>query len=129
MKFFTLLVAALLVGGLGGCASAVKAPAPAVVAAAKFDPVPANLKEQIKAQFGAMLKDPYSATYQFGPAKKVYFQGPDHMMFGYMVEVVVNAKNSYGGYTGGEVYYWTWSEGNLYNTKNSVKFGGTALLE
>lgn len=126
MKFALCLALTL---ALAGCATSIRKPAPEVVAAAKFDPVPADIEARIKAQYGVMLKDPYSAQYQFGQARKAYFQAStSKQTFGYIIPVIVNARNSYGGYTGGQLYHWAWADGNLYNATNTVKFGGAVML-
>lgn len=128
MKFSPLLLLALF-PLFSGCASTMKGPTPAQVSAATFDPVPADIEARIKAQYGVMLKDPYSAQYQFGVARKAYIQvGSSKKVFGYIIPVIVNARNSYGGYTGGQLYHWAWAEGNLYNATNTVKFGGAVML-
>jgi len=55
-----------------------------------------------------VLKDPYSAHYTFVPLGKTWwrvgllFGGKKYV--GYGVNIFVNAKNSYGGYTGDEEY-------------------------
>jgi hypothetical protein len=126
MKYLSLVLAALI---LGGCAHTVKAPSRDAVAAATFTPTPADIEARIKAQYQVILKDPYSAVYQFEAPKKAYFRGPSGMVYGYIIPVHVNAKNSYGGYTGGEVYYWAWANGQLMNATSTMKFGGAAILE
>lgn len=114
---------------LGGCAHTVKAPSREAVAAATFSPVPADIEARVKAQYQVILKDPYSAVYHFGVPQKAYFRGPSGMMYGYIIAVHVNAKNSYGGYTGGELYHWAWADGVLLNATNTVKFGGVAFID
>jgi uncharacterized protein YceK len=126
MKLLICLTVALT---LGGCATTVRRPSPEAVAAATFSPVPADIEGRIKAQYQVMLKDPYSAVYQFGAPRRAYFRGPSGMVYGYMVAVHVNAKNSYGGYTGGELYHWGWADGVLLNATNTVKFGGAAFID
>lgn len=106
-----------------------RGPSKTELASASFSPLPADIETQIKAQFSVILKDPYSAVYTFGTPSKVYFQGPQRKMFGTAIPVSVNAKNSYGGYTGGLVYTWVWAEGNLYNATNSAKFGGIVPVQ
>lgn len=113
-----------------GCATSLKRPSPEAIAAARFDALPAEIETLVKAQYTNILKDPYSAVYRFGAPKRVYFQGPNNSrLFGTAIPVHVNAKNSYGGYTGGELNYWAWSQGSLYNLTNSVRFGGVVFLD
>lgn len=127
MKITTLILLPVLL--LTGCATALKVPPPAVVAAAKFDPVPADIEARIKAQYTVILKDPYSAVYSFGVPRRCYFETAAGKLFGYAIPVTVNAKNSYGGYVGGQLYYWAWSGGNLYNCTLGVRFGGVAFID
>ena len=79
--------------------------------AADYGTFPTNYKEIVKQYFDLFLKDPESAKYQFGPEPtKAYTRnaiipsGAQPVDFGYVVYVIVNAKNSYGGYTGGQAY-------------------------
>lgn len=79
------------------------------VASAHFGSIPSDYQEQIKAYMATRLKDPYSAVYTFTPARRGFWQdgliygGKKH--FGYIEVIGVNAKNSFGGYTGEEVHY------------------------
>ena len=63
------------------------------------------------------LKDPFSARYNFGQPQKGVSQdgwargGKKH--FGWIVPVSINAKNSYGGYTGDKQYYFFLSDGQI----------------
>ncbi len=62
----------------------------------------------VKDWFRYRLKDPYSADYNIGQPQEGYMK--DAIIFGgrlhcgYVVDVSVNAKNSYGGYTGFQNY-------------------------
>lgn len=82
-----------------------------ITGAADYGEYPTTYKEIVKQYFDLSLKDPESARYQFGPEPtKAYTRnaiipnGAQPVDFGYVVYVSVNAKNSYGGYTGGQVY-------------------------
>ncbi len=54
------------------------------------------------------LKDPRSAQYDWGTLQKSWAQrgiyGRGERIFGYKLDVDINAKNSYGGYTGFKKY-------------------------
>ncbi|WP_329697838.1 hypothetical protein [Pseudomonas sp.] len=54
------------------------------------------------------LKDPDSAKYGFGSVYQGYMVGSvfegRKLEAGYLLDVTVNAKNSYGGYTGAKPY-------------------------
>ena len=56
------------------------------------------------------LKDPYSAQFQCGNPRKggawTAATSPSGKHYGYIVQCVVNAKNSYGAYTGPEEKYY-----------------------
>jgi hypothetical protein len=66
---------------------------------------PADYQSDIETWFQGVLKDPDSARYTFvaGPvAGKM--MGTNEYKYGWLYTVHVNAKNSYGGYTGQERY-------------------------
>ena len=70
---------------------------------------PAGYEETIKRHFENTLKDPESARYKFGKPIKAYANngivyGGNIAWWGYMVDVEVNAKNSFGGYVGFKPY-------------------------
>lgn len=50
------------------------------------------------------LKDPYSAQYKFYNPVNSHHIGDEIRQFGWFICGVVNAKNSYGGYTGGSFF-------------------------
>lgn len=54
------------------------------------------------------LKDPGSATYKFGVCQKAGWNSIPIMgipkQYGYELSAFINAKNSYGGYTGAKFY-------------------------
>jgi hypothetical protein len=63
------------------------------------------------------LKDPYSAVYKFEQPRKGFAQdgalagGKRH--YGWIMPVWINAKNSFGGYTGYQQYVAFFSEGKV----------------
>ena len=71
----------------------------------------------IKLWFQKRLKDPYSAQYEFQKPYKGYVaQSPlmgGNTYYGYMCNVSVNAKNSYGGYTGISEYKFLVNNGYI----------------
>jgi hypothetical protein len=90
---------------LNGCASALKHPS----STANFGSQPQNYEQAIKSYFEVILKDPDSAKYRFSAPVKAYgneglIYGGDVSWLGWLVDVDVNAKNSYGGYTGAKQY-------------------------
>lgn len=87
------------------CASAFQRPEPT----AEYGRPPQNYEDTIRAQFEQVLKDPESARYRFGHPVKAYANeglayGGNVSWVGYLVDVQVNAKNSFGGYVGFKPY-------------------------
>jgi len=74
-------------------------------------PLPAEsvYRPFVRQQIGTMLRDPYSAQYEFERPYQVtcrarLFDTPDRWR-GWAMRVLVNARNAYGAYTGAEEYY------------------------
>src|SRR2546423_5045026 len=92
----------VLVIALSGCAGATASWEE--LAAADFGPVPTRHEDAIKELVSRSFKDPYSAVYRFGPPRKAFGQTGwavgGQKYFGYVIPVSINAKNSYGAYTG-----------------------------
>jgi len=87
------------------------------LAAADFGPVPTDTEKQCRQYFEEVLKDPESARYRFVAVKQGWAKdglimgGKTH--FGWVQIVEVNAKNSYGGYTGYKTHYLLFVNGRL----------------
>lgn len=101
---------------LAGCASG---PTPQDIASADYgsDIQQDEAESQIKSYFNRSLKDPESARYGFSEVEKGHiignaFQGSP-LYVGYTVYAKVNAKNSYGGYTGDKGYLFLFQNGRL----------------
>lgn len=71
--------------------------------AAIYPPLP-DYQVGAKGYFSQVLKDPYSAQYSGWFIYRAYLPKKEGPVFGYLVTVDVNAKNSYGGYTGKKNY-------------------------
>lgn len=102
---------------LTACASAFQRPD----ASANFGNPPQGYEEAIKAHFDQVLKDPESARYRFSRPIKAYTNeglayGGKVSWVGYLVDVQVNAKNSFGGYVGFKPYMLLFS-GNSVGSK------------
>lgn len=100
-----------------GCA---KAPTPEELAKANYGTYPGDYQEVIKRHMNLVLKDPASAQYNFykGPSQAWYSPSPlvggdGSTKFGYAVCVGVNAKNSFGGYTGMKPSYFLVRNGSV----------------
>lgn len=91
---------ALFVLVLAGCA--VLKPAPD----ADYGTMPTAYEQPIKAQILGALKDPDSARIKLHQPRKAYrvTNWVEPTLYGYLVVAEVNAKNSYGGYTGYKDY-------------------------
>ncbi len=70
--------------------------------------VPGKYQQAIRAYMAQRLKDPYSAVYRFDTPYKAMLKdgllvgGQKH--FGWIVPTWINAKNSFGGYSGEQLY-------------------------
>jgi len=109
--FLTVAVAAL---SLSACASA-----PTAQEIANADYGRAMTQEEcestVKATIGTYLKDPTSAQYQFGTCGKGWAPSVPvaslPKQFGYRLSASINAKNSFGGYTGYKPYDFLMKDG------------------
>lgn len=92
---------------LAGCASK---PTPEQIQSADYGAsvYQDDAERAVKDFFGVYLKDPDSARYSFGNVYKGYMVGSAFegrkLEAGYLLDVTVNAKNSYGGYVGAKPY-------------------------
>ncbi|MDQ7962786.1 hypothetical protein RDI61_01800 [Pseudomonas plecoglossicida] len=110
------LFVALTVAAIAGCASG---PTPEQIANADYGtPINQDQAEvRVKEYFDGVLKDPDSAKYKFSPIQKSHIVSSAwegrQLYAGYVMTVKVNAKNSYGGYTGNEDYVFLFHNGEL----------------
>ena len=102
-----ILVGTLAVALLAGCASA---PTPQEIQSADYGAsvYQSDAETAVRTYFNGRLKDPDSARYSFGNVQRGWAVGDAFhgrkLDAGYLLEVSVNAKNSYGGYTGAKPY-------------------------
>jgi hypothetical protein len=111
----SIVLITLLIGGFG-CASV-----PQSTQMAQLDygqPLTSDYKAAIKIFMQMYLKDPESARYQFSQPHQGWakeppwaFNGPEYT--GYFVLADVNAKNSFGGYTGAKPYLFVFKNNQL----------------
>jgi hypothetical protein len=87
---------------------------------ANYGTPPSDYEARITGFMQQRLKDPESARYQFGHPQKgwckdgLIYGGKSH--FGWIIPVRVNAKNSFGGYTGFQSYFFLFTpEDQLYH--------------
>jgi hypothetical protein len=93
----SLMAVALL---LTSCATA---PTKEQMANASYGSYPTNYQASITNYMSNLLFDPYSAVYRFGSPYKGYAYVNGTLkppMFGYLVDVGINAKNRMSGYVG-----------------------------
>ena len=88
-----------------GCAT--PHPTAAELQRANYGPSPSNYKVIIATYLRETLKDPFSAQVEFlNQPTKAWTKWSGELDVGYGVCVAVNARNSFGGYTGFELYYF-----------------------
>jgi len=67
--------------------------------------------------FNTYLKDPYSAVYKWGNVFQGYITkgllDGGGVLYGFILEVNVNAKNGFGGYTGSKLYRFVFYNGEI----------------
>ena len=78
---------------------------PPLVSLGDLGASPSNIMAGVRTVAQGYLKDPYSAEYQIGPVypgycKGGWARGGGIAWKGWAVNVLINARNSYGGYTG-----------------------------
>lgn len=126
-KLFVTIIFAFAVLSTIGCAP--KPPSTTAIASANYGVLPDDYQQQIKKYMSSILKDPESARYTFEPPFKAYSQDGSlsstagGVVYGYAAGVQVNAKNSYGGYTGNQLYVFMFSNGVMYDTTMNFKYG------
>ena len=105
---------------LVGCAT----PSMEEMSNADYGPYPTEYEQAVKNVMNQQLKDPDSAKYQFDVPRKGWYcnaayrgQWGSKKVYGYIVAVQVNAKNSFGGYTGSEQYYFMIRDGRVLDLK------------
>ncbi|WP_080783232.1 hypothetical protein [Klebsiella variicola] len=130
MKKIAIMLFALL---LTSCAA--NPPSQVQLHSADYGVLPDNYQQQIKDWWGRMLKDPYSAQYTFGTPEKAWFkdgilaESGGAMRYGWLIPITINAKNSYGGYTGAEAHTIFYSHGKIDSADAQVNAGYTGKVK
>lgn len=116
MKMLRLMTLALTLLITAGCASG---PSQEQITNANYGSAPdqAAVEQAAKSFFTMHLKDASSAQYQFAPAYKGWvstnrLEG-SKLVAGYILDALVNAKNSFGGYTGWQKYQFVFNNGKI----------------
>lgn len=82
-----------------------------------YEPDQAQSENLAKEFFETRLKDPDSARYQFTPVYKGWLYSDRlegcKLYAGYVLDVAVNSKNSYGGYAGWSSYRFILHDGYI----------------
>lgn len=116
MKRFFLLM--LATAALSGCLSP---PSSQEMGSANYGVLPEDYKEIVKNYSDGMLKDPESAKYMMAtPCKGWIREGVlaasgGKPIYGWIIPYRVNAKNSYGGYTGFQDHVAFYFDGKISN--------------
>ena len=94
-----------------------------------------DAETKASAYFHNRLKDPMSATYEWQPVYKGWItEAPiygGHHRFGYRLDGQVNAKNSFGGYTGFKQYWLLFQNGEIVSVygEDSTPYGGYMMKQ
>lgn len=109
----TIWVSILIAASLSACALK---PSQQEIESADYGPYPSDYENIIKQHMSNRLKDPYSAQYQFLGSPRSGWNSFGGMKFGYGVCAYINAKNSYGGYTGNKIHFFMINNGYVVKT-------------
>lgn len=98
------------------------------MANADFGPSPKDYEALIRQWAAASLKDPESARYgRISRPRKEWMVENLKPYYGYSVCADINAKNSYGGYTGAQTFWFMFRDGRIVRSQNTVGLiGGVA---
>ncbi|EHM37885.1 hypothetical protein HMPREF0454_04619 [Hafnia alvei ATCC 51873] len=91
--------------------------------------MPSNYKDLVESSIKAQLKDPESAKFydMTNPRKEVMVENRN-FVYGYSTCVYVNAKNSYGGYAGKQLYWAFLKNNQVLRIKNTSEPFGNIIF-
>nr|DAK59465.1 MAG TPA: TRAF PROTEIN, TRAO PROTEIN, TRAN ADHESION, BACTERIAL SECRETION.5A [Caudoviricetes sp.] len=96
---------------------------------ADYGQPPSDYKLQIKSWLEQNLKDPDSAKVsEPTPLRKEVAIDNRQPIFGYTTCMGVNSKNSYGGYTGTQGYWFFFHNGKIVRAQNMETFPGRMIF-
>jgi hypothetical protein len=92
---------------------------------ADYGPYPNNYEKIVTAYMEESLIDPWSAQYKMSKPRRAYANdglmfGGGVLWYGYVVDVAVNARNRYGGYTGWQYYQVPIQNGQVIREKRGI---------
>lgn len=114
-RSFALVVICLFAAMIVGCSYAPK-PEAAAVADYGTPMTASDMQSAADKYLTRVLKDPDSRRVEWGRSGKVWVWAGlvgGGQKYGYGLEGLVNAKNSFGGYTGSKPYLFYFRDGNL----------------
>lgn len=128
-QFVTVLFAACALSFSFGSLAKEKTVAETVdTANADYGPRPENYEELVKAWAEQNLKDPESARYhRISKPRKEFMVVNLKPFFGWSVCADINAKNSYGGYTGAQTQWFLIRGGKIERSQSTVGFPGKMI--
>lgn len=110
MKFVRFLCISFVALSLFGCQTWSLPPDPPAetILKANYGGYPNDYQKDIMNYMTNYLKDPSTALYKFSKPTKAYLllSNQNEPIYGYVVYADINAKNSYGGYTGYQRYVY-----------------------
>lgn len=95
---------------------------------ANYGSYPDEYEARIKNWSEANLKDPESVRYgRISRPREEYIFENHQPVFGYTVCASINAKNSYGGYTGQQIFWFFFRDGQIRRSQSAEGFPGMAI--
>lgn len=106
---------------LSGCASG---PSDTAIKQANFGTLPTDYQSSVKDELSDRLKDPDSAKFTFLTPSKAWCQSGFTYAYGWLIPLTVNAKNSFGGYTGKKPMAYMYTNGVYRDFTAPYQVGG-----
>jgi hypothetical protein len=115
-----LIVTSVITAGCAAPPPAEEPPQAVDTKNANYGAYPTDYEALVKNWGSANLKDPDSARYsKISKPRKEYMFENKQPFFGYSICAAINAKNSYGGYTGNQTYWFLIRDGKIARTQNT----------
>lgn len=118
----------LLLGVLSASTAKDAVPEPIPVEQADCGPYPSNYETLVQQWAATNLKDPESARYgRISKPRREYMIASLKPFYGYSVCADINAKNSYGGYTGSKTFWFLIRDGRIERAQSTEGFPGKMI--